>query len=91
MKKKQTQPMSWQNTVVIIALVLGVFTVLLALLMSPVNIKINCDAKGIEYQNVCPAECWSNNIVCEHCPLPKDLSCDMNVKAPILKLMAVFQ
>jgi hypothetical protein len=88
--KKEEKSMSWQYTIIIITLILGIFAIMIALLISPISFEAKCDIKGIEYTNVCPAECWNEKIFCEKCPLPKDLSCDLNAKAPILKLITLF-
>lgn len=83
--------LDWQTTIIILAFVIGLFALLLALIIPPINFGAKCDIKGIEYKNVCPANCWNNEISCRFCPLPEDLSCDLNAKAPILKLIEMFR
>jgi hypothetical protein len=90
-QKKKTAPMSWQNTIILIVFLIGLFALLLAFMLPPVSFGAKCDIKGIEYKNVCPAKCWNDEISCRFCPLPSDLSCDINAKAPILKLIEMFR
>jgi len=90
-KKKGVQSLSWQNAIILAIFLLGVFAVLLALIIPPVKFGAKCDIKGITYKDVCPLDCWNNRINCKFCPLPMDLSCDINAKAPVLKLMELFK
>jgi hypothetical protein len=90
-QKKKIVPMSWQNALIILAFIIGLFALLLALIIPPVNFGAKCDVKGIQYKNVCPLDCWNADINCKFCPLPSDLSCDLNAKAPVLKLIEMFR
>jgi hypothetical protein len=90
-QKKKNTPMSWQSTLIILAFIIGLFALLLAMIIPPVNLGAKCDIQGIKYANVCPNACWHSEISCRFCPLPTDISCDLNAKAPVLKLIEMFR
>jgi hypothetical protein len=93
-KKKKSvwnKPLDWQTTIIIAIGIIGLFAIVLALIIPPVSFQANCEVKNISYTNVCPNDCWNNNINCRFCPLPKDLSCNADIKAPVLKLIEMFQ
>lgn len=94
-EEQKKKPMSWQGTLITLAFIIGLFAlfilVLLALIIPPVNLGAKCDIQGIRYANVCPNACWHSEISCRFCPLPTDISCDLNVKAPVLKLIEMFK
>jgi len=88
---QQKKPMSWQGTLITLAFIIGLFALLLAMIIPPVNLGARCDIQGIRYANVCPNACWHSEISCRFCPLPSDISCDLNAKAPVLKLIELFK
>jgi len=88
---QQKKPMSWQGTLITLAFIIGLFALLLAMIIPPVNIGAKCDIQGIRYADVCPNACWHSEISCRFCPLPTDINCDMNIKAPVLKLIELFK
>ena len=88
---QQKKPMSWQGTLITLAFIIGLFALLLAMIIPPVNLGAKCDIQGIRYANVCPNACWHSEISCRFCPLPADISCDLNAKAPVLKLIEMFK
>jgi len=88
---QQKKPMSWQGTLITLAFIIGLFALLLAMIIPSVNLGARCDIQGIRYANVCPNACWHSEISCRFCPLPSDISCDLNAKAPVLKLIEMFR
>lgn len=87
---QKKKPMSWQGTLITLAFIIGLFTLLLAMIIPPVNLGAKCDIQGIRYANVCPNACWHSEISCRFCPLPTNINCDMNIKSPMLKLAQLF-
>jgi len=45
--------------------------------------KMECSFNNIEYKNITPFKCWSNSIASDYCPLPKDISCDVEGSLPV--------
>jgi len=88
---QQKKPMSWQSTLIILAFIIGLFALLLAMIIPPVNLGARCDIQGIRYADVCPNACWHSEISCRFCPLPTNIACDLNAKAPVLKLIELFK
>jgi hypothetical protein len=87
----EKKPMSWQSTLIILAFIIGLFALLLAMIIPPVNLGARCDIQGIRYADVCPNACWHSEISCRFCPLPTNIACDLNAKAPVLKLIELFK
>lgn len=88
---QQKKPMSWQGTLITLAFIIGLFALLLAMIIPPVNLGARCDIQGIRYADVCPNACWHSEISCRFCPLPTNIACDLNAKAPVLKLIELFK
>lgn len=89
--KAMNKPIDWKTTTIIIFFLMGFFAVLLALIITPVSLGGGCEVRGINYVNVCPNTCWNSEINCYWCPLPTDISCDLQAKAPMIKIIEMFR